>query len=138
MNASRITTSIITFILLLSLIPVIFNLNSGFRLAELIVFVILLVFGTISVFRLLAGANVWGSLFVFNFANAINLFVIYSRTFDLSSLSIPILFTLIGFYISAFSLNNEEEDSEIEPYYEEYHEVEVEKPKKAKKKKKSK
>ena len=136
MNTSRIITSIITFILLLSLIPVIFNLNSGFRLAELIVFVILLVFGTISVFRLLAGANAWLGLFVFNFVNAINLFVIYTRTFDLCSISIPMLFTLIGFYISAFSLNNGEEEADVEPYYEEYHEVE--KPKKAKKKKKAK
>ena len=138
--SKNIITILITFVLFLSLIPLIFNLSSKFMVTELVIFIILLVFGSILIFKLLSGSNCWHSLFVFFILHIINIFAIYARILDFSSISIPILFALIGIYIAAFNLKTNDDfefDEEIEQYYEAEQAVEIEKPKKktAKKKK---
>ena len=134
----NIITALITFILLLSIIPVIFKLSYGFMITELIIFVVLLIFGAMAIFNILSNGNSWSSLFVFYVLNAINVFVIYSRTHILTELIIPFIAIILGLYISALSIRNDEDDMDVEPYYEEKHEIVVDKPKKKSKKKKSK
>jgi uncharacterized membrane protein len=114
------------------MIQVIFHLR--FFKTELVVFIILLIIGAVSLFRLLAGKNSWTALFVFFSLNALNLFAIYARTLNLTKVSLPVFLTIIGLYMSAFRINSKD-DAEVKPYYEEKHtaEQEEEKLKKAKK-----
>ena len=140
----NVITAIIAFILLISLIPVIFNLNScGFIFTEIIVFIILLIIGTVASMRLVSGKHAWGGMFAFFFLNAINLFILYSRTLYLKELIIPFIAVIIGLYTAALNIKKpeyDEDDAEIEPYYEAEHEAEVEeeKPKKKAAKRKAK
>ena len=132
----NILTAIFAFGMILSLIPVVFRLTSAFMLVEFFIISVFLIFGTIIVMEILSGKNLWAGLFVFFALNIVNIFIIYSRTFNLTSLSIPTVLALFGLYVSAFKINNQDdEEPDIEQYYEE---AEEKKPRKKAKKKKSK
>jgi hypothetical protein len=139
-NTLNIITTIIAFILFISMIPAVFSLSTGFMITEFIIYIILLVIGAGAIIKLLSGRHAWTCMFGFFFLNIINIFAIFTRTFELAILAIPLIVTLIGLYISAFKIKKCGEDVEIEPYYEAEHEVEVEeeKPKKKTAKKKAK
>ena len=129
----NIITAVIAFILFFSMIPVVLSLEHGFMVAEFIIFIILLIIGAAAILKLLSGKYAGGCMFVFFMLNAINVFAIFTRTFEFCILIIPVVATIIGLYISAFKIKkNSYEDAEIEPYYETEHEVEVEEPKKKK------
>ena len=127
----NIITAVIAFILFFSMIPVVLSLEHGFMVAEFIIFIILLIIGAAAILKLLSGK--YTCMFGFFMLNAINVFAIFTRTFEFCILIIPVIATIIGLYISAFKIKkNSYEDAEIEPYYETEHEVEVEEPKKKK------
>ena len=92
---SKLIISIVLFVLLISMIPAIIGLNSGFMVAEFVVFIILALFGVFVLTRLFSGKNAWCGMFVFFLLNIINIFAIYARMLDLAMVSIPILFGLI-------------------------------------------
>ena len=135
MSKLNILVSIIVFALFLSMIQVIFHLR--FFRTEFVIFIILLIIGAVALFRLLAGKNSWTALFVFFVLNAVNLFAIYTRTLNLTKVSLPVFLTIIGLYISAFRIKSSD-DAEVEPYYEEKHTVEPEEDKPKKKANKTK
>lgn len=112
-------TALITLIVLISMIPIVFSFSQGFLVGELIVWIVLLVLGTITLFRIIGGADAWTAMFIFYVISAVNLFVIYTKTWDLSSLSLLFPAVILGLYISAFSIKRDDGDVEIEPYYEE-------------------
>ena len=127
-------TAIAMFALLISTIPAVFNLEGNLFIVEFFVICALIIFGTMTVMELLNRRNMWTAMFVFFAINAVNLFVIYFSTYNLTSLAVPFIAVILGLYASGFKVRNND-DAEIEPYYEESKEEEPAKPKKKSKKK---
>jgi len=124
---------LLTYIFFLLMIPVTFGLKSSLLRAEIYVTAILLI---LSVIFLFGFERPWKAMFCFYILCFINLFVIYTRTWLLKPLAIPVILLLIGLYAAAINLKEDEDDFEyadddtdVEPYYEEP-EVKAEAPKK--------
>jgi len=129
----NIFVTIIMFAMFLGMIPAVFGLTGNFFLVEFFVICVLLIFGTMILMEILNGRNLWTAMFVFFVLSAVNTLAVYFSTLNLSSLIIPFAAVIIGLYVSALSIRKED-DSEIEPYYEEPEEKPAEKKKKKAKK----
>lgn len=130
---------LLTFVFFLLIVPVIFGLHSTFLKAELIITAILLILAVIFIFGF---ERPWKAMFFFYIACLINTFAIYTRTWLLSPLVLPIILIIVGLYASAINLKEEddfeydESEKESEPHYEEPKITEAAKKTTKKKKKK--
>lgn len=130
---------LLTYIFFLLMTPVIFNLHGKLFKAEIYFTAILLILSIIFIFGF---SRPWKAMFFFYILCFINLCGIYTRTWELAPLAVPIIFLMVGLYASAIALKDGDEDdfeynekeTEAEPYYEAPKVAETPKRKPAKKK----
>lgn len=131
-----LTFVVLVFVLFLSLINAVFNLQGTLLRAEVWLVILFLIYAFILFAAFGRGRGVWCAAFVFFVLNIVNIVALYARTLYLSDLILPIVVSLIGLYMSAFKIEKDECCAEPEcECKEEAEEVTEEKVKKGRKKK---
>ena len=98
LKGGLIFLTILTYVFFLLIIPVIFNFQGLFFKAEFFITAVLLVISVILIFGL---ENPWKAMFYFYIICIVNICGIYTRTFVLAPLAVPLILLLIGLYASA-------------------------------------
>lgn len=121
-------TVIVMFILFLSMISAIFDLEGGFFKFEaflIILFLIIAIILTYGVGKCKRWA--WPGLLLFFSINWINELVIYARTTgSIKQFSLPLMITGLGFLVALIKAKPREEEFEIERYGDESEEAKTE------------
>jgi hypothetical protein len=102
---------LVMFVLFLSWISIVFNLEGGnFFKFELALLIIMLLWAVKSTAGVLAGSNKWKSMIAFYMIVWVNLIAIYFTRFGIKELLLPFLVTGIGFLVAIIK----DDSSEIE------------------------
>ena len=100
---------LVMFVLFLSLISIVFNLNPGmFFKFELIVLILLLLKGISLTSHMLAGDDGWNSIVKFYTVNIINLLLIYFVATGFKEIMLPLVVTIIGFFVALTRIKSAE------------------------------
>ena len=104
-RGSFIITLVVMFILLLSLISIVFSLDGGrFFKVELILVILFLLIGFKLTFNIVSG-DPWRGLIKFYMINWINLLVLYFAAYQFRSIVLPFLVSGIGFLLALIKMD---------------------------------
>jgi len=96
-----IITLIVMFILFLSWLSIVFNLEGGFFVFELVLLIVFLLAAVVLARSILVGKKNRKLLLVFYGSNLINLIIIYFATFRFKEIILPLIIIGIGFVLAA-------------------------------------
>jgi len=113
-----VLTLLVMFVLFLSLISIVFSLDGGFFIFELILLLVFMLWGLVALAGLIFEFNVWKGLIVFYMLNFVNILVVYFFRFSLKEITLPFVMAGVGFLLALLRAG-EEDIEDIEPVIEE-------------------